>query len=420
VRQRHTLEAWEAQKARWRRLRSALTAQTGQPAAALVMERGHDEAADLDALSEPLETACGPAAWACSLRDNWTQLIPLGHPLVSGLAGQVSHAAKAQRLALVRREALPGSDGAGGSRRGGAPPRATHGVSHMVVEGLGLERMLRKDCARGVTLCDVVRSLRLAGHDDVAARVEAAAQEAQNRQLAVQAEEAARRRRRSSLMAGATAAPAGAPGADTPAADAAGAPETASPQPGVQLSPLMLSCRGRLLPVPAGSAAAVMVSNTGACALYYAWQLADSTCQDASQGPSFMPLAHGGPRPGVLLPGETRSVWFRFLPQKVGIAREIWQLRTAPPLATPQAAAVLLEGVARTGSAAGMADDPAAPHRAAASLAEARRRALMQVADAFDARLRDAERLLQGPTATPRAARSSRVSAGMTSRAIAM
>ena len=412
VRQRHTLEAWEAQKARWTRLRAALTSQTGQPAAALVMERGYDEAADLDALSEPLETECGPAAWACSLRDNWTQLIPLGHPLLSGLAGQVRHAAKAQRLAVVRREALPGSDAAGGRRRGGAPPRATHGVPHMVVEGLGLERMLREDCARGVTLGDVLRTLRLAGHEDVANRVETAAEEAEHRQLAEQAEEAARRRRRSSLMAGASAAAAGAAGVDTPSADAAAAPEEASPQPGVQLSPLMLSCRGRMLPVPAGSAAAVTVTNTGTCALYYAWQLADSTCQDASQGPSFMPLPHRGARPGVLLPGETRSVWFRFNPQQAGIAREIWQLRTAPPLATPQAAAVLLEGVARTGSAGEMHhDDPAAPHRAAANLAEARRRALMQVADAFNARLRDAEQLLQGTTATPRKSRSSRVAA---------
>ena len=145
------------------------------------MERGYDEAADLDALSEPLETECGPAAWACSLRDNWTQLIPLGHPLLSGLAGQVRHAAKAQRLAVVRREALPGSDAAGGRRRGGAPPRATHGVPHMVVEGLGLERMLREDCARGVTLGDVLRTLRLAGHEDVANRVETAAEEAEHR-----------------------------------------------------------------------------------------------------------------------------------------------------------------------------------------------------------------------------------------------
>ena len=408
VRQKHTLEAWEQQKARWARLRARLTSQTGQPAAALVMERGYDDQADLEALGEPLETECGPAAWACSLRDNWTQLIPLGHPLLSGLASQVSHAARAQRLAVVRWEPLPGSDAAGGRRRGWVQPRTAYGVPHMVVEGLGLERMLREDCARGVTLGDILRHLALAGHSEVAQRVEAAADEAQHRQLAAHAEEAARRRRRSSLMAGGQAFVAAAEG-DGPPADAAGAPEMdVSPQPGVHLSPLMLSCRGRMLPVAAGSAAEVTVTNTGTCSLYYAWQLADSTCQDASQGPSFMPLPPGGPRPGVLLPGETRSVWFRFHPQQTGVVREIWQLRTAPPLATPQTAAVLLEGLARAGSA-GVGD--LSEHREAANLAEARRRALMQVADAFNARLRDAEQLLLGTPAAPRESASRAVAA---------
>jgi len=372
VRQTHTFQAWDAQQRRWEKLRARLAAASSSQT--LVMDRGEEErrkteAWQLDALTQPLEMQCGPAAWACSLRDNWTQWVHVGHPLWSGLTGMVRHAARAQQLAIVRRQPVHSV---------GRQERTTgHGIHHdvdfLAVHGFGLERMLREKCAEGLALPQVVRHLELTGRADVAQRLVEAAKEATATAREQQAEAA--------------------PTADEPDLqvdeEAPFLECCVAPQPGLQLSPLMLSFRGRMLPKQEGSAASVMVSNTGTSSLYYTWQLADSTHPGAAS--SFMPLPWSGPRPGVLLPGETRVVAFRFCPQRQGTAREIWQMRTAPPVDVRNSA-VMLEGIARLGR--GSDDAQQAASCDGQHLAEARRRALMQATDAFTARLKQAEALM--------------------------
>jgi MYCBP-associated protein family len=372
ARQTHTLQAWDAQQRRWEKLRARLAAASTSQTSMLVMDRGEEErrkteAWQLDALTQPLEMQCGPAAWACSLRDNWTQWVHVGHPLWSGLTGLVRHAARAQQLAIVRRQPVHSSEGRKERTTG-------HGIHHdvdfLAVHGFGLERMLRERCAAGLALPQVVRHLELTGRADVAQRLVEAAQAATATAREQQAEAA--------------------PPADEPVDEEAPFLECCvAPQPGLQLSPLMLSFRGRMLPKSEGSAASLMVRNTGSCSLYYTWQLADST--DPGAASSFMPLPWSGPRPGVLLPGETRVIAFRFCPQHQGTAREIWQMRTAPPVDVRNSA-VMLEGIARLGRAGDDAQQAASCD--AQRLAEARRCALMEATDAFTMRLKQAEALM--------------------------
>ena len=365
-REKHTLAAWQAQKQRWERLRARLSARTGNAVSDLVLERGPSERLRMEAvqlleLEAPIEDRYGAAAWACSLRDNFQLSIPMGHPLFSGLTAMQSLSGRTQLMSAVRAEPLGASES---------------GVEQfMVVQGQGLEKLLRAKCTRAVSLHEALMAMEQVD-PEVAQRIRAA-DGAQHE----------------------SAFPP--PPPPPPAAAVAAGPR-------MECSPPMLSFRGRLLPEAAGSAASLTLYNSGSTALYYAWHLCDSTSEDAGQPPAFAPLEHQGPRPGCLLPGESRTHWFRFTPSRTGTAREIWALRTSPQL-RGESLAVMLEGVARQGKRSALSEEElehlggALPEAAVDAKAEARRRKLQEAGDAFNARLQEAEKLLAG-------GRSSRVS----------
>jgi hypothetical protein len=160
--------------------------------------------------------------------------------------------------------------------------------------------------------------------------------------------------------------------------------------------------------------------NTGTTALFYRWVLADTAGDPAAQ-PQFAQLPYQGPRPGVLLPGESRRTAFRFTPTRAGAASELWAVQCAPDLAQGPGEAVpmvMLQGSARmtqtAAAAAAVAAAAAAAQRAreeeigaaaaaeqaaaaAAAAAEiAKRRARMRAAAAvFDDRMASAQLLLR-------------------------
>ena len=334
----HTLAAWEAQRERWQRLRERLTARTGT--AELVMERGEEarlrvEQALFAELAQPLEERFGSAAWAASLRDNWE--LRSEHPPLSGtpqraeaeaLVGMRSlSAASANRLGCVRGNPVSAAALASAGLRGGAPS--------LCVEGKGLLRHTRELAESTPTLPELVRFM--AAHCDplCARRVEKAAADASAAQL-----------RRASMLA------------DAPAVSeeeqdecihirVPGGPSSEVDRPpllSLQCCPQQLTFRGRLSPVPAGSASAVTLTNTGSLALYFAWEFSDRSGDEDDPLPQFQSIGYGvaeAPRV-ALLPGESRTTYFRYRPRRAAPVREIWALRTAPPLHAE--VAVMLEG----------------------------------------------------------------------------
>ena len=128
-----------------------------------------------------------------------------------------------------------------------------------------------------------------------------------------------------------------------------------------------------------GSRGVVTLRNTGTTALFYRWVLAD-TAGDPNAQPQFAQLPYSGPRPGMLLPGESRRTAFRFAPTRAGAASELWAVQCAPDLAQGPGEAVpmvMLQGSARmTQSAAAAAASPCAN---AAMLAAPRLRPPLQL-----------------------------------------
>jgi hypothetical protein len=441
------------------------------------MERGDAarkrvEALALIELAVPLEERFGPAAWALSLRDNWTMFVPMGHPLLSGLSGTRRIDVEAARgVAAVRRTDTTAPQTArearaaatferntrSALRKHGKPVVAAGGaaldVGAMEVRGLGLEAHLRAMITREVSADEVLRALARTQPEAAAALADACA------------------------VRGALAAAAAAIEAE--AAAAAAAPPPPPCGPALELSPQMLSFRGTA-PAPEstpdaettpeavrGSRGVLTLRNSGSTALFYRWVLADTT-GDAAAPPQFVPLAHAGPRPGVLLPGETRAAAFRYAPSRAGAVTELWALQCAPDLAKGPGEAVpmvMLQGTAREcadvraaakaakaaaklaakeaatadqaaaagdalpagarpGSAAVRASPvaPLAPRPATAggrpasadATAEKRRR-LRAAAEAFDVRMAAAERLLRAG-ALGRAAPAKKAAAGAPAR----
>jgi MYCBP-associated protein family len=348
VRDVHTLAAWEAQRERWQRLRERLSAR--KKTAGLAMERGEEarlrvEQILMAELAQPLEERFGSAAWAASLRDNFE--LRSEHPPLAGtpqsggepepLVGMrsLSHAS-ANRLGCVRSNPVSAASMASeAALLGGAPS--------LCVEGKGLLRRTRELAASTPTLPELVRFM--AAHCDplCARRVEKAA---------VTADAAAAQSRRESML---TDAPLSAEEEtdciriSVSSSPAGSHPSEVDrpPMPSLQCCPQQLTFHGHLSPTPAGSTSAVTLTNSGSLALYFAWAFADSCAGggDDDADPQFESVGYGvdgtAPR-AALLPGESRTTWFRYAPSTATPAREIWALRTAPPLQAE--VAVMLEG----------------------------------------------------------------------------
>jgi hypothetical protein len=284
--------------------------------------------------------------------------VPMGHPLLSGLSGTRRIDVEAARgIAAVRRADTTAPQTAREARAAATFERNTrsalrkHGkpvvgaggaamdVGAMEVRGLGLEAHLRAMITREVSTDEVLRAMARTQPEAAAALADARA------------------------VRGALAAAAAAIEAE--AAAAAAAPPPPPCGPALELSPQMLSFRGTA-PAPEstpgaettpeaettpvrGSRGVLTLRNSGSTALFYRWVLADTT-GDAAAAPQFVPLQHAGPRPGVLLPGETRAAAFRYTPSRAGAVTELWALQCAPDLSKGAGEAVpmvMLQGTAR-------------------------------------------------------------------------
>ncbi|NXG25054.1 MYBPP protein, partial [Grallaria varia] len=88
------------------------------------------------------------------------------------------------------------------------------------------------------------------------------------------------------------------------------------------------------------------VSNDGTAAIWYSWMRLPQQIPSRETKGWRMPCFYFDPRPGVILPGETRRFSFLFKSRKAGIFSEPWEFRTHPLLLGGALLQVTLWGIA--------------------------------------------------------------------------
>jgi hypothetical protein len=343
ARDTHTLVAWQAQLARWERLRVRLSARTGTAAESLSMftacheERLRVEAALAAELSQPLEERLGAAAWAVSLRDNWQLLMPVGAPESDLVSLRSLAAAGANRLTMVRTPGHGAEEAAAAARHARAVrAHRAPGAWPLCLEGRGLTQHLRSLVAAPLAADSLARFLSAHSQAECAGRLLAANGAVKAASAAAANECAARANDMPTPFHSdfpqlvAYFRGEGLP-SDDAEANALAAAAAAGP-----LSLLRLSCEPRALQLlpPAGDGGLpsrigeVTLLNEGTVVVFFSWQFSDAAgcCRDEEAHTQFEAVS---PEPNcALLPGDSVQCAFRLRPQGALQACEIWKLCT--------------------------------------------------------------------------------------------